>query len=194
MFKRDPNDALEKSIRRALSAYDEGDFNDALLRISQAIDILAKRRYGGGNKKRMISFLNAFEPVAMLFATNSLFVDCQFGDRGFGQIIYEDVRCALMHENQLSELIEFTDGSELMGGINTGSKNSANLYPKKLILGLIFSALICEQCECKFSSYTRKITFLDITLEVVDWRGSEKFVLAAMSAYFRMDSNFSFDR
>jgi hypothetical protein len=130
--------SIADRVDKAISDLYAGDFENSLIQISIAIDATGKRRTPrAGVGERCRTLINENEDLIFHFAMDGRLKiiateGVQFGDRGnLGQVLYKSVRCALLHEADVSNHVKFASGLLL------GQDEGKFIITERMLLGLI---------------------------------------------------------
>ena len=144
------------------------DLENSLIQLSIAIDATAKKKYNGEKKvgKRVRKFVEEYEDLIThfsmagqlrIFAAGGI----SYGDKGsLGNVVYKSIRCALLHEADLSEQVVFKRGQ--LQGMDHG---------KFIVTDQLLWALILILVGEKANSHQKlkqnhKMTFNGVNLEL----------------------------
>lgn len=94
---------------------------------------------------------------------------------GIEDIIYHTIRCGLVHECEIENMIEFTDET-LIGDLNGKFK-----VPKQLFWGLALSTILCEQNKDEKSEDAISINICGKDFSINDLWGKENDFLQMLS-------------
>lgn len=138
---------IKKRIKKAIIDFSQGDLEDSLIQVFIAIDATAKKEgHTGGNGERCKKFLD--KNRALITKVGFGFWEFQ-GKLIFGsgnpknkndsisleEILYHSLRCTLLHEGTIPDTIIFCEETVF------GSENGKYLFPKRFVMGLIFSVI-----------------------------------------------------
>jgi len=115
------------------------DYENALVQISIAIDATAKKKFNNEKKVglRIRKFINQHESIITHFSMLGSFkIECKgnviYGDKGsIGNIAYKSIRCALLHEGDVSKNITFKEG------VTMGMENNKYIVTDNMLWGLV---------------------------------------------------------
>lgn len=135
---------IANRVDEAFAKLRMNDLENALIQISIAVDATAKKanppKMGVGNRCR--KFISSNEDFIYYFTLSGMF---RVGPQGtvnfgknirFGEILYESVRCSLLHEGDISQKVAFTEALTL--GHDPSGKFLIN---KNMLLGLLFAVI-----------------------------------------------------
>ena len=102
------------------------DLENSLIQLSIAIDATAKKKYNGEKKvgKRVRTFVEEYEDLITHFSMAGqlrIFAGggISYGDKGsLGDVVYKSIRCAILHEADLSQQVVFKAGK--LQGMDNG--------------------------------------------------------------------------
>jgi hypothetical protein len=115
------------------------DLENALIQVSIAIDATAKKKFKNEKKvgNRIRLFVNEHEDLINHFAMNGQLKlitpgGVQYGSKGtIGQIMYKSIRCALLHEGDISSNVVFKNGPVI------GMEDDKFLVTDNMLWGLV---------------------------------------------------------
>ena len=163
-------------IDEAIVKLSSGDMENALIQIAIAIDATAKKKYDGEKKvgKRIKTFVMAHEDYITHYQMNGRLkiitgAGIGYGDKGsLGQVVYKSLRCALLHEADISDEVVFNHGPVM------GMDNGKFIVTDNLLWGLVF-ILIGEETNSKQRlKAAHKVQFNGTQLDLDSLWGNEK--------------------
>ena len=132
--------AIADRVEKAFIDLQGRDLENALIQISVAVDATAKRmRPKSGVGERCRKFIQSNEDFIYHFAMDGRLkladgARLKFGQAGdLGHILYKSVRCALLHEGDISSTVEF------VSNLSLGHKGGKFLINEGMIFGLLFA-------------------------------------------------------
>lgn len=131
--------AIADRIDKALQDLRIGDFENALIQISIAIDATGKKRKSkSGVGERCRYFIKENEDFIYHFVMDGrLKVEkggrIMFGGGELGQVLYKSARCALLHEGDISNSVVFERGFKL------GQKENKFIITDNMLFGLLLT-------------------------------------------------------
>jgi hypothetical protein len=103
--------SISDRVIECINKYNANDLDNALIQICIALDGTAKKEYPRIKKvgERFKTFVKANQDIISFFTFNSnIIIDCQFGEYTIEQLIYKVLRCGLLHEGEVPEMLKFT--------------------------------------------------------------------------------------
>lgn len=130
--------SISRRMEASIAAYQNGDYEAALIQYFPALDKTAKRRRPKeGVGRRIKSFLDDELDIISHIATQNIFrVVCD--GVSFPEAIYKFGRTSIVHEGELDERLNFDN----QNGLSIG--NTWNL-PPAFIIGLIVAVVIAPE-------------------------------------------------
>lgn len=140
---------IGKLIAESIDHLDKGEIDQALVDVSIAIDATAKREYQAKGKRHFKDFIR--QNMQLISRAGTVNITCQAmrfrlkhpdlrpgadGEVGLEDILYELVRCGLLHEGDLPSCIRF--GQEMV----FANDGMVITLPKHLIFGLILAVVV----------------------------------------------------
>jgi len=150
------------------------DLENALIQLSIAIDATAKKKFNGEKKvgKRIRLFIDEYEDLITHFSmAGQLRIFAKegtlYGDKGsLGDVVYKSIRCALLHEADISDQVVFRNGQI------QGMDNGKFIVTDQLLWGLLL-ILIGDQVNSKQKlKQQHKMNFNGVVLELNDLWGN----------------------
>ncbi|MEZ8102592.1 hypothetical protein [Vibrio bivalvicida] len=133
---------ISARVDEAITKLVAKDFENSLVQLSIAVDATGKRKCSNdGVGKRCKKFILEHEAFIHFIGLNGMLSSTAspmitYANKGdFGQVFYNSIRCALLHEADVSKSIHFVEGPTI--GMHDG-KVIINDY---LLWGLIFSII-----------------------------------------------------
>ncbi len=133
--------AIGNRVKECIDKFNSGDLENALIQLSIAFDGTAKKEYPKTVKvgERFKTFLRDNQDIITYFAfSGNMFIDCKFNGYTIEEIIYEVLRCGLLHEGSIPNEIEFID--EILLGRNNGRWR----FPKTYVQGGLLAVIGAE--------------------------------------------------
>jgi hypothetical protein len=130
---------LSDRVIECINKYNANDLDNALIQICVALDGTAKKEYPKIKKvgKRFKEFVKVNQDIITFFTFNSnVLINCQFGKYTIEQFIYEILRCGLLHEAEIPEMIKFVEPGQSV----TISDKMWSL-PKTFIFGTLLAVI-----------------------------------------------------
>lgn len=150
-----------------------GDLENALIQLSIAIDATAKRKFTKEKKvgSRVKRFINEYEDLITHFSmAGQLRVfaggGITYGEKGnLGEVVYKSIRCALLHEADISKQVIFKCG------ISMGREDGKFIVTDQLLWALIL-ILIGDETNADQTLKQRHIMkFNNVNLELSELWG-----------------------
>lgn len=150
--------------------------------VCSALDATAKKIFPSeNNNQRNKKFIRKYMPMITLFGfpgiiAGGILIKChnvpnlktdKDGYVGIEDIIYHTIRCGLIHECEIENLIEFTDET-IIGDFYDKFK-----VPKQLFWGLALSVILCEQNKNESTRENVFINIADCTFDINELWGQE---------------------
>jgi hypothetical protein len=129
--------AIGDRVKECFDKVTIGDFENGLIQLSIAIDGMAKKEYPKMKVgQRFTTFLRENQDIITFFtfATN-MFIDCSFDGYKLEDIIYNVLRCGLLHEGSIPDEIEFIDE------IRIGHAGGRWRFPKTYVMGGLLAVI-----------------------------------------------------
>jgi hypothetical protein len=126
-------------VMECINKYNANDLDNALIQICIALAGTAKKEYPKikGDGKRFKEFVKANHDIITFFMFNTnMFVNCQFGKYTIEQFMYKVLRCPLLHEGKVHEMIKFVEPSQ---PITISDKRWC--IPKTFIFGTLLAVM-----------------------------------------------------
>lgn len=150
------------------------DLENALIQLSIAIDATAKRKYKKEKKvgKRIRKFVDEYEDLITHFSmAGQLRVFARdgisYGDKGsLGDVVYKSIRCALLHDGDISENVVFRKGQVL------GMDGGKFIVTDQLLWGLILILIGEEGNSNQSLKQPYNMTFNGAVLELDELWGN----------------------
>jgi len=145
-----------------------GDLENALIQLSIAIDATAKKKFNNEKKvgKRVKTFVNEYEDLIThlsmvgqlrIFATGGV----SYGNKGdLGEVLYKSIRCALLHEADISNQVVFKSGTM------TGMENGKFIVTEQLLWGLLLILVGEETNSSQKLKQDHRMIFNDQNLDL----------------------------
>jgi len=141
---------ISKRIKNSILEFQKGEIENALIQVTISFDATAKKEgLTGGNAERCKKFIEKNKNIITRVSFGLLEIggplSLEYARTGneskfatFEEVIYKLIRCNLLHEGEVSDIIEFVD--ETTFGVSTEGKI---ILPKTIVLGIVF-AVICS--------------------------------------------------
>ena len=162
--------AIGDRIDEAIVKLIANDYENALVQISIAIDATAKKKYNGEKKVgiRVRKFVDENEDLLTHCTMNGQlkFVatgegEVRYGDKGrIGQVVYKSIRCALLHEADISDNVVFLQGPTL--GIHEGKF----IVSDNMLWGLVLILVGDQTNKNQKLKGTHSVRCFGVTLEI----------------------------
>ena len=153
------------------------DLENSLIQLSIAIDATAKKKFANEKKvgKRVRRFVGEYEDLITHFSMAGrlrIFSrgGISYGDKGsLANVVYKSIRCALLHEADISEQVVFRSGTV------QGMDSDKFIVTDQLLWALIL-ILVGEKANSNQKlKHPRKMTFNGVVLELDElWGNLEK--------------------
>jgi hypothetical protein len=169
--------SIGNRIDEAIEKLKSGDFENALIQISIAIDATATKKFNNEKKvgKRVRNFIMEYQDYLMHFqmdgrvkiATAAIY----YGDKGsLGDVLYKSIRCALLHNADISDQVVFKPGSIM------GMEYGKFIVSEKLLWGLVL-ILIGQEVNARQSLKSLHKAYYDNTeISLNDMWGKEEAI------------------
>lgn len=170
--------SIENRIATAYKHFFDDDIENALIQLSIAVDAYAKKKYKIKKVgQRIKTLLNDNMEVISLVGTMGYLKapSLTFPDGKLESILYESVRCSLLHEAEVSERIEFIKGNQLFV---VSDKLGLN---ENFVLGLLISIIVDDEDKILNLREIPDITFRDKQIKIADIHGNRKALFDSMS-------------
>ena len=187
--------SIGNRIDEAIEKLKSGDFENALIQISIAIDATATKKFNNEKKvgKRVRNFISEIEEteaVSRTFARNFIMeyqdylmhfqmdgrvkiatAAIYYGDKGsLGDVLYKSIRCALLHNADISDQVVFKPGSIM------GMEYGKFIVSEKLLWGLVL-ILIGQEVNARQSLKSLHKAYYDNTeISLNDMWGKEEAI------------------
>jgi hypothetical protein len=148
--------SIEKKVELALQGLDRGDLEEAASQLSIAVDATAKAKYQiSKNRKRIALFLDESQPLLMHIASGGTIrmkpgarmrvtgTDLQSGKswaKSYADLLYELVRCPLIHEAAAPPGVRFVRAIDDPGIIVSLNPDDF-VVTDQLLLGLMLAVV-----------------------------------------------------
>ncbi len=130
---------ISDRIVESINKYNSDELENSLIQLCVALDATSKDEYPHIKKvgRRFQSFVKANHDIITFFTLGgNAAIDCRFGKYTVEEFIYQVLRCGLIHEGELSRMVEFVEpGRPVSIG---GSKWS---LPKTFIFGTLLATI-----------------------------------------------------
>jgi hypothetical protein len=131
--------AISDRVVECIKKYNADDIDNALIQLCIAINATSNKEYpntkGVGDKFH--EFVRANEDIIILFMMGgNMFINCKFGNYTVGEVIYEVIRCTLLHEGDLHKMIEFVEPGQPVSISDLRWR-----IPKAFIFGTLLSVI-----------------------------------------------------
>lgn len=140
--------SISKRIQECINKLQIGDAENAFIQLAIAIDGTAKKEYPNlQTTKRCKLFLTENLPFVMWSLTNGTPTACkkmtfEFVDSDsqpdpipFEDVVYRVLRCSLLHEGEMPQIVQFTDDNWI------AMKNGVMHFPLAIIGALLFAVI-----------------------------------------------------
>lgn len=133
--------AIKNRIKEAIDKLNQDDYENALIQVNIAIDATAKKEYPKEKTShRCKKFLRENQAFITRVGLGLLEIhgDIKFGKEGktLEEVLYNIIRCTLLHEGEMSEKIEIT--SKVSIGM---SEDGKVIIPLNLIWAMILAVI-----------------------------------------------------
>lgn len=131
--------SIGNRIDEAIIKLNSNDLENALIQLSIAIDASAKKKFKNEKKvgKRVRRFIDEYEDMITHFAMSGKLKlitpkGVNYGSKGtIGSIVYKSIRCALLHEGNISRNVVFKNGPVI------GMDNDKFIVTDNMLWGLV---------------------------------------------------------
>jgi hypothetical protein len=129
--------AIGDRVKECIDKVTIGDFENGLIQLSIAFDGTAKKEYPKMKVgKRFTTFLRDNQDIITFFTfATTIFIDCLFDGYKLEDIIYNVLRCGLLHEGSIPYEIEFVDE------ISIGHAGGRWRFPKTYVMGGLLAVI-----------------------------------------------------
>lgn len=130
---------ISDRVMECINKYNANDLDNALIQLCIALDGTAKKEYPRINKvgRRFKEFVKANQDIVTFFTfETNIFVNCQFGKYSVEQFIYQVLRCGLLHEAEVPEMIRFVEPNQPITISDRGW-----CLPKTFIFGTLLAVI-----------------------------------------------------
>lgn len=156
------------------------DLENSLIQLSIAIDATAKRKYKSEKKvgKRVRKFVSEYEDLITHFSMGGqlrIFAakGIRYGEKGsLGDVVYKTIRCALLHEADISDQVVFRNGKL------QGMDNGKFIVTDQLLWGLILILIGDETNSNQKLKQNHIMTFNGANLKLNELWGNLKEIKA----------------
>lgn len=175
--------AISNFISAGVIFHNHGKRDVSLALICSALDATAKKVFpNDNNNQRNKKFIRKYMHIITRFGfpgvlATGIRIKCidipnlrtdSEGYVGIEDIIYHTIRCGLIHECEIEDLIEFTDET-LIGDFNQKFK-----VPKELFWGLTLATILCKENKHEKSIDEVNINITGKNFSIDDLWGKEK--------------------
>jgi len=144
------------------------DLENSLIQLAIAIDATAKKKFNGEKKvgKRIRRFVNEYEDLITHFSMAGqlrIFAGggISYGDKGsLSDVIYKSIRCALLHEADVSEEVVFRKGKL------QGMDNGKFIVTDQMLWGLLLILIGDEVNSNQRLKQNHQMTFNEVVLDL----------------------------
>lgn len=130
---------ISDRVIECINKYNDNDLANALIQMCIALDGTAKKEYPKIKKvgKRFKEFVKANQDIITFFTFNTnIFINIQIGKYAIEKFMYEVLRCGLLHEADVPEMVKFVEPGQPI----TISQNRWCL-PKTFIFGTLLAVI-----------------------------------------------------
>jgi hypothetical protein len=140
--------AVADFLIASLREFQHGNYHAAMACVCIAVDATAKSEFGGSSKARCLAFVDAYlDVITKVGLANAVVAGpgstLKLRDplspgktKRIQDIIYESIRCALIHEANLPIAVSFTEQAFY------GFENSTFKIPTRMIIALFLAAIV----------------------------------------------------
>jgi hypothetical protein len=131
--------AISDRVVECIKKYNADDIDNALIQLCIAINATSNKEYPNkkGVGEKFHEFVRANEDIITFFMMGgNIFINCKFGNYTVGEVIYDVIRCTLLHEGDMPQLIEFVEPGQL---VSISDRNWR--IPKTFIFGTLLSVI-----------------------------------------------------
>jgi len=173
--------SVGERVQECINKIEMNDAINAFIQLAIAIDGTAKKEYPGKKTSfRCKSFLRENLPFVMWSLTNGTPTNCKNfkfefsnndypkGMTNFEDIIYNVLRCSLLHEGEMPDKVTFINESYI------AMKDGKMLFPMALIISLLFAVIASPTNKNQRVSNNTHFIFGEIKAYVNDMWGSEE--------------------
>jgi hypothetical protein len=177
--------SISRRLASCLEAFQNKDYENALIHYFPALDKTAKRRYPKlGVGARIRAFLKDEEALITAIATGNAFIGCKFNGITFEEAIYKFGRTAIAHEGELDPRLTFVDGT-------SWSIGDVWCLPSQYILGLCIAVMVAPENKREGIPENAQVTLFNRTWKVNQLWGNEKEIKDHISGVFKNPHLFS---
>ena len=173
--------SIADRVEECIAKYRSNDLDNALIQLCIALDATAKNEYPKLKKvgERFRRFVKDNHDVITFFTLHGNIVRGEFrvGEITFDQFVYKVLRCGLLHEADVPELMKFAQPGEPV----TVSEAEWRL-PKTFILGSLLSVIGAKSNSKQRLSSSITTTFAGKEVDVNDLWGRIEIVRTAIYA------------
>ena len=132
--------SIADRVRECMDKYGSNDLDNALIQVCIALDATSKNEYPSAKKvsERFKRFVRENLDVITFFTLNGNIVRDRFqvGDLTFDNLIYKVLRCGLLHEAKVPQLLKFVQPGE---SVTVSDKQWC--LPTTFIMGTLLSVV-----------------------------------------------------
>jgi hypothetical protein len=169
---------ISDRVIECIDKYNVNDLDNALIQICIALDGTAKKEYPKIKKvgKRFKEFVKSNQDIItyFTFGTN-VFINCQFGKYTIEELIYEVLRCGLLHEAEVPEMIKFVEPNQPIA-----ISDKMWCIPKTFIFGTLLAIIGAKSNANQLLSDNIEVTIMDQKFKVNDLWGHANIVRQCM--------------
>jgi hypothetical protein len=180
-----PPSSVSRRLASCLAAYQQQDYETALIHFFPALDKVAKRRRPKESVgSRIRAFLKDEEVLISAVATGNVFKGATFNGITFEEAIYKFGRTSIAHEGELDARLRFVDGG-------TWSIGEVWELPSQYILGLCIAVIVSPECKGEHLVSDAAVTLFNRDWKVKELWGAEQDVKAHIASSFKNPHLFS---
>jgi hypothetical protein len=131
--------SIADRVIESIHKYNANDLDNALIQICIALDGTSKKEYPKVKNvgERFQAFVKYNQGIITFFTFNTnMFINSKFGEYSIEQFIYKILRCGLLHEGEVPEMLKF-----IAPGEPITISNKQWCLPKTFIFGTLLAVI-----------------------------------------------------
>ena len=131
--------SIADRVMESINKYVANDLDNALIQVCIALDGTSKKEYPEMKKvgERFQAFVKDNQDIITFFTFNTnIFINFSFGGYTIEQFIYKVLRCGLLHEGEVPEILKFTEP-----GADITISDKQWCIPKTFIFGTLLAII-----------------------------------------------------